>query len=104
MKKEHKKIIIKLKDFDSAEFIKEEGFINLIKGTPLYIAPEIYLEQNYNSKIDIWGIGMTLYYMLTGCNPFEINQDKNKLKPAKNRKEDLDFSILEENKSLEKKI
>ena len=100
LKKEDKKIIIKLKDFDSAEFIKEEGFINLIKGTPLYIAPEIYLEQNYNSKIDMWGIGMTLYYMLTGCNPFEINQDKNKLKPAKNRKEDLDFSILEENKSL----
>ena len=100
LKKEDKKIIIKLKDFDNAEFIKEEGLINLIKGTPLYIAPEIYLEQNYNSKIDMWGIGMTLYYMLTGCNPFEINQDKNKLKPAKNRKEDLDFSILEENKSL----
>jgi len=100
LKKEDKKIIIKLKDFDNAEFIKEEGLINLIKGTPLYIAPEIYLEQNYNSKIDMWGIGMTLYYMLTGFNPFEINQDKNKLKPAKNRKEDLDFSILEENKSL----
>ena len=104
MKKEEKKIIVKLKDFDNADLIKEEGFQNLAKGTPLYIAPEIYLEHNYNSKIDMWGIGMTLYYMITGYNPFEINKNKNILKPAKNRKEDLDFSILDENKALKHNI
>ena len=48
-----KKIIVKLKDFDSADFIQEEGFQNLTKGTPSYIAPEIYLEQTYNCKIDM---------------------------------------------------
>ena len=104
LKKDEKKIIVKLKDFDNADFIKEEGFQNLLQGTPLYIAPEVYLEQNYNSKIDMWGIGMTLYYMLTGLNPFEINQNKKFLKPNKNKKEDLDFSILEENKILKHSI
>ena len=61
IKKDDKTIIVKLKDFDSAEFIKEEGFKYLTKGTPLYIAPEVYLDETYNEKIDMWGIGITLY-------------------------------------------
>ena len=100
LEKKDKKIIVKLKDFDSADFIQEEGFQNLTKGTPSYIAPEIYLEQTYNCKIDMWGLGLTLYNMITGVNPFEINENKNKLKPVKNKKEDLDFTILEEKKAL----
>ena len=99
MKKEQKKIIVKLKDFDSAEFIKEEGFKYLTKGTPLFIAPEVYLEETYDSKIDMWGIGMTLYNMITGNNPFKFNQS-NKLKQTKSKKEDLNRTILEEDKII----
>ena len=104
IKKDDKKIIVKLKDFDSAEFIKEEGFKYLTKGTPLYIAPEVYLDETYDEKIDMWGIGITLYYMITGINPFQSDKNNNVLKQTKNKKEDLNFTILEEDKITMQKI
>ena len=104
IKKDDKKIIVKLKDFDYADFIKEEGFKYFTKGTPLYIAPEVHLEQTYDTKVDIWGIGLTLYYIITGHNPFQSNQNKNSLKQNKNKKEDLDFTIMEEDKLIMQKI
>lgn len=42
-------------------------------GTPYYMAPEILDEQNkkeYNSKCDLWSIGVCFYFMLFGCVPF----------------------------------
>jgi calcium-dependent protein kinase len=33
------------------------------------MAPEVFL-QNYNSKIDIWSMGVVLYIMLSGKVPF----------------------------------
>ena len=104
IKKDEKKIIVKLKDFDSADFIKEDRFKFLTKGTPLYIAPEVYLEETYDSKIDMWGIGLTLYYMITGYNPFQSNKTNNSLKKTKNKKEDLDFTIMGEDKLVMNKI
>jgi serine/threonine protein kinase len=104
IKKDGKKIIVKLRDFDSAEFIKEEGFKYLTKGTPLYIAPEVYLDETYNEKIDMWGIGITLYYMITGINPFQSDKNNNLLKKTKNKKEDLNFTIVEEDKIIMQRI
>ena len=104
IKKDEKKVIIKLKDFDSAEFIKEEGFKYLTKGTPLYLAPEVYLEETYDTKIDMWGIGITLYNLITGNNPFQPYKNDNQLKPKKNKKEELNFTIMEEDKLMMQKI
>ena len=104
IKKDEKKVIIKLKDFDSAEFIKEEGFKYLTKGTPLYLAPEVYLEETYDTKIDMWGIGITLYNLITGNNPFQPYKNDNQLKPIKSKKEELNFTIMEEDKLMMQKI
>lgn len=40
-------------------------------GTPVMMAPELHLGQNsYNSKADLWSIGVVFYEMLYGDNPY----------------------------------
>jgi len=41
-------------------------------GTPLYTSPEIVSHKPYDSKIDIWSIGVLTYELLYGNIPFEI--------------------------------
>lgn len=39
-------------------------------GTPDYVAPEVILGQQQTEKVDIWGLGVLLFELLTGKNPF----------------------------------
>jgi serine/threonine protein kinase len=39
-------------------------------GTPLYMAPEIIRRQTLSSAVDIYSLGATLYYTLTGRPPY----------------------------------
>ena len=46
-------------------------------GTPAYIAPEIFGNKGYEGYLcDIWSAGVTLYYMLSGIQPFRANSIK----------------------------
>lgn len=39
-------------------------------GTPYYLAPEIYEGRYYDEKVDLWALGVTIYYCLTTEFPF----------------------------------
>lgn len=39
-------------------------------GTPGYVAPENVLAQGYNFSVDWWGLGVLMYVLLTGRQPF----------------------------------
>jgi serine/threonine protein kinase len=62
---------IKLCDFGFAKKMSAStNFLNSIKGTPLYIAPEILQHRNYSHKVDVWSLGIILYELATGKTPF----------------------------------
>nr|XP_053646318.1 serine/threonine-protein kinase fused-like [Cherax quadricarinatus]XP_053646319.1 serine/threonine-protein kinase fused-like [Cherax quadricarinatus] len=41
-----------------------------VKGTPLYMAPELIEEKPYDHNADLWSLGCILYELITGRPPF----------------------------------
>ena len=63
-------VIVKVTDFGFAcQFELEDGLTQIL-GSPLYMAPEIVLGKQYDSKVDIWSLGCIVNIMLTGNAPF----------------------------------
>lgn len=60
--------LLKLSDFGISKILTD-GELNTICGTPIYMAPEIWLMQPYTEKVDIWSIGVTTYYLYSYSNP-----------------------------------
>merc|ERR1712130_317821 len=42
-------------------------------GTPHYVAPEIITQNTYNYKCDYWSLGVILFIMFVGYQPFNAN-------------------------------
>ena len=49
---------------------KETG-LDLVLGTPIYMAPELIQHKKYTEKIDVWSLGIITYQLLSGTTPFE---------------------------------
>jgi len=60
---------IKLADFGFAKHFKEEQMKTAL-GSPAYAAPELFTEETYNEKVDLWSLGVILYLLLCGEPPF----------------------------------
>jgi tRNA A-37 threonylcarbamoyl transferase component Bud32 len=56
------------KMMDSQEKLTKPG---MFVGTPLYMAPEIGRVQKLDGRVDIYGLGLTLYYILTAAHAFQ---------------------------------
>jgi serine/threonine protein kinase len=53
----------------------EKG-MNKVIGTLLYMAPEILRRKNYDTKSDMWSVGVILYIMLAGRIPWKQTDQK----------------------------
>ena len=50
-------------------------------GTPYYASPEVWKDQPYDNKSDIWSLGCVLYEMITLHPPFQYKKISNKFSP-----------------------
>ena len=71
------KIYLKIIDLSSSKTIGKEDNVDEMTGNFLYSAPEIIKRIHYDYKVDVWSIGVTLFYILSRNYPFE--SEKNKL-------------------------
>lgn len=62
---------LKLSDFGFAKIVKERTYT--LCGTPEYIAPEILRNQGHGKGADWWALGVLIYEMLVGIDPFNAN-------------------------------
>ncbi|XP_076832896.1 serine/threonine-protein kinase Nek3 isoform X2 [Brachyhypopomus gauderio] len=68
---------VKLGDFGSACTLKSaEGYAHTYVGTPYYVSPEIWDNQPYNNKSDVWSLGCVLYELCTLRHPFQAHSWK----------------------------
>ena len=71
-------ISVKLTDFGFACTFQPGQKLSLSLGSPLYMAPELCAETDYNEKVDVWSAGVIAYILITGKPPF-IGKSKDQI-------------------------
>lgn len=67
----------KIGDLGTSKILhKNENYCTSQTGTPLYLAPEILRNEKYSYPVDIWSLGVVLYYMMKFTLPFVSNNTK----------------------------
>ena len=76
------KMELKLGDFGLAKKLSfREEKISEMVGTPAYMAPEILENMGYSLEVDIWSLGVIMYYLIIGKLPFN-KQNQEDIKRA----------------------
>ncbi|XP_053360538.1 serine/threonine-protein kinase ULK1a isoform X2 [Clarias gariepinus] len=66
-------ICIKLADFGFARYLQGNTMAATLCGSPMYMAPEVIMSQNYDAKADLWSVGTIVFQCLTGKAPFQAS-------------------------------
>ncbi|KAJ7994143.1 hypothetical protein DPEC_G00262850 [Dallia pectoralis] len=88
-------ICIKIADFGFARHLHCNTMAATLCGSPMYMAPEVIMSQNYDAKADLWSIGTIVYQCLTGNAPFQASTPQ-ELRLFYERNKDLKPSIPRE--------
>lgn len=80
------KLRLKVGDFGFAQYLanSEERFA--MRGSPLYMAPEILLDHKYDARVDLWSVGIIMYECLFGKAPYSSNSFQELAEKIKDRR------------------
>ena len=63
---------VKIADFGLSKILcSSEDLSMTFCGSPMYMAPELLNKESYNIHADVWAIGLILYELVYGFNPFK---------------------------------
>ncbi|KAK2894374.1 hypothetical protein Q8A67_011603 [Cirrhinus molitorella] len=62
--------LLKLADFGFAQYMSPWDEQQALRGSPLYMAPEMVCRRHYDARVDLWSVGVILYEALFGRAPF----------------------------------
>lgn len=75
--------MVKICDFGLSVFVGN-NLRSTFCGTPLYVSPEILKGNKYDEKVDVWALGIMLFEMLFGEDPFKISKEHELIKIVEN--------------------
>ena len=78
MDKDSADIWVKLTDFGFATFFDPKQKMDLSLGSPLYMAPELVNDRQYDQRVDVWAFGVITYILLSGSPPFKGGHENSK--------------------------
>ncbi|CAD8151356.1 unnamed protein product [Paramecium pentaurelia] len=85
---------VKIADFGFAKPLnKLKNEMNV--GTPIYMSPETLIKSQYNSKTDIWSLGVVFYELLYGKHPWIAQTEQELIYKILNKKVSFpDFPVV----------
>lgn len=67
---------IKIADFGFARELQNGCVAQTMCGTPITMAPDIFANHQYNSRVDLWSLGAITYELIVGRPPFYSTNSK----------------------------
>jgi NIMA (never in mitosis gene a)-related kinase 1/4/5 len=73
--------VVKIGDMNISRTVEKGQLVRTKMGTPYYMSPEIWKNQSYDSKSDIWSFGCLLYelasltYPFTGASMYSLSRN-----------------------------
>ncbi|BHF66805.1 Calcium/calmodulin-dependent protein kinase type IV [Sparganum proliferum] len=63
--------LVKILDVSFTTILGRDTELELVCGDPTFCAPEILLSHEYGTSVDMWALGVLLFIMVCGSEPFQ---------------------------------